>query len=178
METFKILFRMFWTLWIIMVISKMFSLNMPGPGNWNDPDMLIIGNFALSYDQARVQMAVWAVLAAPSYHVQWPENYWTSIHQHSHQQKMSSKSIRIPSVIKEEEFVMKRMLNIFVKKYHAYLWGQIQPRRRPSSTEELPELQQKSHSPSNLLDWITITDTSCQRSSPEKKKEELSNWKG
>lgn len=36
-----------------------------GPGHWNDPDMLIIGNFGLSYDQAQVQMAVWSVLAAP-----------------------------------------------------------------------------------------------------------------
>jgi len=36
-----------------------------GPGNWNDPDMLIIGDFALSYEQARVQMALWAVLASP-----------------------------------------------------------------------------------------------------------------
>ncbi|CAH0401400.1 unnamed protein product [Chilo suppressalis] len=36
-----------------------------GPGHWNDPDMLLIGNFGLSEDQARVQMAVWAVLAAP-----------------------------------------------------------------------------------------------------------------
>ncbi|CAB3231837.1 unnamed protein product [Arctia plantaginis] len=36
-----------------------------GPGHWNDPDMLLIGNFGLSLDQARVQMAVWAVLAAP-----------------------------------------------------------------------------------------------------------------
>ena len=36
-----------------------------GPGNWNDPDMLIIGNHALSYDQAKVQMAMWAILAAP-----------------------------------------------------------------------------------------------------------------
>ncbi|KAJ0174003.1 hypothetical protein K1T71_010149 [Dendrolimus kikuchii] len=36
-----------------------------GPGHWNDPDMLLIGNFGLSYEQARVQMAVWAILAAP-----------------------------------------------------------------------------------------------------------------
>ena len=36
-----------------------------GPGHWNDPDMLIIGNFGLSFDQAQVQMAVWCVLAAP-----------------------------------------------------------------------------------------------------------------
>ena len=27
--------------------------------------MLIIGNFGLSYDQAKVQMAIWSVLAAP-----------------------------------------------------------------------------------------------------------------
>nr|XP_046255277.1 alpha-N-acetylgalactosaminidase-like isoform X2 [Scatophagus argus] len=36
-----------------------------GPGRWNDPDMLIIGNFGLSVDQARSQMALWAILAAP-----------------------------------------------------------------------------------------------------------------
>ncbi|XP_041984557.1 alpha-N-acetylgalactosaminidase-like isoform X2 [Aricia agestis] len=36
-----------------------------GPGRWNDPDMLIIGNFGLSLDQARVQMAIWSILAAP-----------------------------------------------------------------------------------------------------------------
>ncbi|XP_050682650.1 alpha-N-acetylgalactosaminidase-like [Leptidea sinapis] len=36
-----------------------------GPGHWNDPDMLLIGNFGLSLDQARVQMAVWSILAAP-----------------------------------------------------------------------------------------------------------------
>merc|ERR1711981_1027026 len=36
-----------------------------GPGNWNDPDMLIIGNYGLSYDQSRTQMAIWAIMAAP-----------------------------------------------------------------------------------------------------------------
>lgn len=61
-----------------------------GPQHWNDPDMviarnppepqlstatvadngslppqLVIGNYGLSYDQAKAQMAVWAVLAAP-----------------------------------------------------------------------------------------------------------------
>ena len=34
-----------------------------GPGNWNDPDMIIVGNFGLSMDQSRVQMAVWSILA-------------------------------------------------------------------------------------------------------------------
>ncbi|KAF7242961.1 Alpha-N-acetylgalactosaminidase [Varanus komodoensis] len=36
-----------------------------GPGRWNDPDMLIIGDFGLSREQAKVQVALWAVLAAP-----------------------------------------------------------------------------------------------------------------
>uniref|UniRef100_A0A1B6FU31 Alpha-galactosidase n=1 Tax=Cuerna arida TaxID=1464854 RepID=A0A1B6FU31_9HEMI len=36
-----------------------------GPGHWNDPDMLIIGNFGLSVSQAETQMAVWSILAAP-----------------------------------------------------------------------------------------------------------------
>ncbi|XP_020904932.1 alpha-N-acetylgalactosaminidase [Exaiptasia diaphana] len=36
-----------------------------GPGHWNDPDMLTIGNFGLSDDQSRAQMALWAILAAP-----------------------------------------------------------------------------------------------------------------
>ncbi|XP_067832921.1 alpha-galactosidase A [Heptranchias perlo] len=36
-----------------------------GPGGWNDPDMLIIGNFGLSRDQQITQMALWAIMAAP-----------------------------------------------------------------------------------------------------------------
>ncbi|XP_072040646.1 alpha-N-acetylgalactosaminidase-like isoform X5 [Amphiura filiformis] len=36
-----------------------------GPGNFNDPDMLIIGDFSLSVEQAKAQMAMWAILAAP-----------------------------------------------------------------------------------------------------------------
>uniref|UniRef100_A0AC11E5D6 Alpha-N-acetylgalactosaminidase n=1 Tax=Ovis aries TaxID=9940 RepID=A0AC11E5D6_SHEEP len=36
-----------------------------GPGHWNDPDVLLIGNFGLSFEQARAQMALWTVLAAP-----------------------------------------------------------------------------------------------------------------
>ncbi|XP_055294226.1 alpha-galactosidase A [Moschus berezovskii] len=36
-----------------------------GPGGWNDPDMLVIGNFGLSQDQQITQMALWAIMAAP-----------------------------------------------------------------------------------------------------------------
>lgn len=36
-----------------------------GPGMWNDPDMMIVGDFGLSYDQSKAHMALWAILAAP-----------------------------------------------------------------------------------------------------------------
>ncbi|KAG8200953.1 hypothetical protein JTE90_020591 [Oedothorax gibbosus] len=36
-----------------------------GPGHWNDPDMLMIGNFHLSHGEARIQMSVWSILPAP-----------------------------------------------------------------------------------------------------------------
>ncbi|XP_046394903.1 alpha-N-acetylgalactosaminidase-like isoform X2 [Ischnura elegans] len=36
-----------------------------GPGHWNDPDMLIIGNYGLSKDQSKAQMALWSVMASP-----------------------------------------------------------------------------------------------------------------
>ncbi|XP_045204113.2 alpha-N-acetylgalactosaminidase-like [Mercenaria mercenaria] len=35
------------------------------PGAWNDPDMLTIGNFGLSYEESKVQMAMWAIWASP-----------------------------------------------------------------------------------------------------------------
>ncbi|XP_073414881.1 alpha-galactosidase A [Dendrobates tinctorius] len=36
-----------------------------GPGAWNDPDMLVIGNFGLSWEQEVTQMALWSIIAAP-----------------------------------------------------------------------------------------------------------------
>ncbi|KAM3912002.1 alpha-galactosidase A [Leptodactylus fuscus] len=36
-----------------------------GPGAWNDPDMLVIGNFGLSWGQEVTQMALWSIMAAP-----------------------------------------------------------------------------------------------------------------
>lgn len=36
-----------------------------GPGRWNDPDMLIGGNYALTVSQAQVQFGLWAIMAAP-----------------------------------------------------------------------------------------------------------------
>lgn len=37
-----------------------------GPGHWNDPDQLIIGDFGLSLDQQMAQMALWAIYASVS----------------------------------------------------------------------------------------------------------------
>jgi alpha-galactosidase len=36
-----------------------------GPGHWNDPDMLEVGNGGMTADQYRTQMSLWAILAAP-----------------------------------------------------------------------------------------------------------------
>jgi len=36
-----------------------------GPGHWNDPDQLMIGDFGLSLDEMQTQMAIWCIAAAP-----------------------------------------------------------------------------------------------------------------
>lgn len=36
-----------------------------GPGHWNDPDMLEIGNGKMDQDEWRAQMSLWCILAAP-----------------------------------------------------------------------------------------------------------------
>ncbi len=36
-----------------------------GPGHWNDPDMLEVGNGGMSEDEYRTHMALWVILAAP-----------------------------------------------------------------------------------------------------------------
>jgi alpha-galactosidase len=36
-----------------------------GPGHWNDPDMLEVGNGAMSADEYRTHMSLWSLLAAP-----------------------------------------------------------------------------------------------------------------
>ena len=36
-----------------------------GPGHWNDPDMLIVGNDCISLVEGETQMAIWSIVAAP-----------------------------------------------------------------------------------------------------------------
>ncbi|KAF4748576.1 hypothetical protein FOZ62_024189 [Perkinsus olseni] len=38
-----------------------------GPGHWNDPDMVLVGNNGLSLSEQESQFALWAILAAPLY---------------------------------------------------------------------------------------------------------------
>ncbi|RWS17554.1 hypothetical protein B4U79_13701, partial [Dinothrombium tinctorium] len=46
--------------------QKLFA-KYQGPGAWFDPDMIVIGNDGLSYEQSKAQMAIWAMLSAPLY---------------------------------------------------------------------------------------------------------------
>ena len=36
-----------------------------GPSQWNDPDMLLIGDYSLSYVQSKAQFAFWCMFSAP-----------------------------------------------------------------------------------------------------------------
>jgi len=36
-----------------------------GPGQWNDPDMIIVGTRKLTVDQSQAQMAIWSIWSAP-----------------------------------------------------------------------------------------------------------------
>lgn len=52
-------------------ITEYFAVNQEriqphaGSGHWNDPDMILVGNYGLTIDQSKSQMAIWAILAAP-----------------------------------------------------------------------------------------------------------------
>jgi len=39
--------------------------NYAGPGHWNDPDMLEVGNGGMNAEEYRTHMSLWAILAAP-----------------------------------------------------------------------------------------------------------------
>jgi alpha-galactosidase len=36
-----------------------------GPGHWNDPDMMEVGNGEMSIEEYRTHMTIWVILAAP-----------------------------------------------------------------------------------------------------------------
>jgi alpha-galactosidase len=56
--------------WGGLSVTAILDLNAPlaryaGPGGWNDPDMLEVGNGGLSDVEARAHFSLWALMAAP-----------------------------------------------------------------------------------------------------------------
>ncbi|ADW71271.1 Alpha-galactosidase (plasmid) [Granulicella tundricola MP5ACTX9] len=54
-----------WTSMIGNITKQIPTAPFAGPGHWNDPDMLEIGNHHMSDDEDRTQMSLWALTAAP-----------------------------------------------------------------------------------------------------------------
>jgi len=51
---------------IVDIIDKQADLfSYAGPGHWNDPDMLEVGNAGLTYDENITHFSMWAMLSAP-----------------------------------------------------------------------------------------------------------------
>jgi alpha-galactosidase len=50
---------------MVIAFSQIGLEKYAGPGHWNDPDMLEIGNGGMSYDEYRTHMTLWVLLAAP-----------------------------------------------------------------------------------------------------------------
>lgn len=51
---------------IVNIIDKQVDLwQYAGPGHWNDPDMLEVGNRGLTHDENITHFSMWAMLAAP-----------------------------------------------------------------------------------------------------------------
>ena len=51
--------------WTLILDAQNQLARYAGPGRWNDPDMLQIGNHAMSLAESKAQFSLWAVLAAP-----------------------------------------------------------------------------------------------------------------
>ncbi len=57
----------FWEAWgVLQILDAQDSLRRySGPNNWNDPDMLEVGNQGLSYNESKSHFTMWAMLSAP-----------------------------------------------------------------------------------------------------------------
>lgn len=47
------------------IANQPLMVKTAGPGAWNDPDMLLIGDTGLSHSEQQIQMAMWSIWAAP-----------------------------------------------------------------------------------------------------------------
>ncbi len=49
--------------WIVNANARHFEA--AGPGHWNDPDMLEVGNGGMTFDEYKAHFSLWAMMAAP-----------------------------------------------------------------------------------------------------------------
>ncbi len=54
-----------WSSMIANVEKQVPTASAAGPGHWNDPDMLEVGNGHMTTDEYRTHMSLWALVAAP-----------------------------------------------------------------------------------------------------------------
>jgi alpha-galactosidase len=58
--------RFDYSIGLVNIIDMQVGLSpFAGPGHWNDPDMMEIGNGGMSYVEYRTHFSMWAILAAP-----------------------------------------------------------------------------------------------------------------
>ncbi len=55
----------FWESMVLNLIGSRAYAGAAGPGHWNDPDMLEVGNGGMEIEEYRSHFALWAVMAAP-----------------------------------------------------------------------------------------------------------------
>jgi alpha-galactosidase len=51
--------------WVLILDMQVGLESYAGPGHWNDPDMLEVGNGGMTTEEYRAHFSMWAILAAP-----------------------------------------------------------------------------------------------------------------
>jgi alpha-galactosidase len=51
--------------WVLILDAQQSLASFAGPGHWNDPDLLQVGQRGLTIEESRAQFSLWAILAAP-----------------------------------------------------------------------------------------------------------------
>ena len=51
--------------WVLILDAQRQLASYAGPGHWNDPDLLQVGQLGLTVEESRAQFSLWAILAAP-----------------------------------------------------------------------------------------------------------------
>jgi len=51
--------------WVLILDAQPHLASFAGPGHWNDPDLLQVGQGGMTIEESRAQFSLWAILAAP-----------------------------------------------------------------------------------------------------------------